>query len=620
MAATANEPPPLDDILDDSNPRRLMELLDKYKDATTAEEANLRLDKLFKSNPDKFFLKLALIFKSSTSETRLEMLTHLHNFLMRNKGCLKSDTYETIKDVLLDKVQCEESVDILESLCNIISDVASISNVWGELVKFIDKSLNITSVGENNDSRHEKVCLDIIAKQPQVLSNVAQHEAISKSFFQLLSSKDHDTRILAVKATIQLVGCLETKNRNPYKKLIPKFIPVLHYMAKDPGPKKQTSVVGNNQNLVDRYIDAAKLFQTLLEMNDIGFFVTDEKHLTSFIKCLLKIGGTKLCWLHLRHSCLRLAANFCKHQSIDMRSYYLEVYKILINMLIEVEEELDRWYDLKGDDVEGTTSDYTAAKALLDEFIPAIGVQAFLTAVRARMEFDLETGDWHLKNGVIVIVTKLAIGLNNENEGGRAPPYITLQKLLELASKPIGSDNHRLQWTSANAIATVGDLIKVVHPSMIKKVSREVIAKLDGVTTEIAKIQAEIKLAQVIFSTQAVSLLYPESLVRGGNGLDGKVLDSGLRTPDSVFSLRNKIGINILVFFRMHYLVKSTSIYLPVSRICPASLKMVVQNSLAQVRLTEPARVRAQSNSGEMKRRLSDATHLIVRIAFVNEL
>ncbi|GJR73400.1 transposon ty3-I gag-pol polyprotein [Tanacetum coccineum] len=293
MAATAHEPPPLDDILDDSNPRRLMELLDKYKDATTAEEANLRLDKLFKSNPDKFFLKLALIFKSSTSETRLEMLTHLHNFLMRNKGCLKSDTFETIKDVLLDKVQCEESVDILESLCNIISDVASISNVW-------------------------------------------------------------------------------------------------------------------------------------------------------------------VSW----------------------------------------------WYQLKGDDVEGTTFDYTSTKSLLDEFILAMGVEAFLTALCARMECDLGSGEWRLKNGVMVIVTKLAIGLNNENEGGRAPPYITLQKLLELASKPIGSDNDRLQWASANAIATVGDLIKVVRPSMIKNVSGKVIAKLDDVTTNIAKTQAEIKLAQVIFSTQ----------------------------------------------------------------------------------------------------------------------
>ncbi|GKF98786.1 hypothetical protein Tco_0297569, partial [Tanacetum coccineum] len=64
MAATTHEPPPLDDILDDPNPKRLMELLDKYKDASTAEEANLRLDKLVKSNPDKFFLKLALIFES----------------------------------------------------------------------------------------------------------------------------------------------------------------------------------------------------------------------------------------------------------------------------------------------------------------------------------------------------------------------------------------------------------------------------------------------------------------------------------------------------------------------------------------------------------------------------
>ncbi|XP_071717353.1 ABC transporter A family member 2-like [Rutidosis leptorrhynchoides] len=43
----------------------------------------------------------------------------------------------------------------------------------------------------------------------------------------------------------------------------------------------------------------------------------------------------------------------------------------------------------------------------------------------------------------------------------------------------------------------------------------------------------------------------------------------------------------------------------------PASLKMVVQKSLAEVRLTESARVRARSYSGGMKRRLSVAIALI---------
>ncbi|GKB73662.1 V-type proton ATPase subunit A1-like protein [Tanacetum coccineum] len=111
---------------------------------------------------------------------------------------------------------------------------------------------------------------------------------------------------------------------------------------------------------------------------------------------------------------------------------------------------------------------------------------------------------------------------------------------------------------------------------------------------------------------------YPESLVRGGNGLDGKVLDSGLRTPDSVFSLRNKIGINIWWEYSKEMVNgQHVPLHLAARQRRPGC---VVQNSLAQVRLTEPARVRAQSNSGEMKRRLSDATHLIVRIAFVNEL
>nr|GEV31894.1 hypothetical protein [Tanacetum cinerariifolium] len=48
--------------------------------------------------------------------------------------------------------------------------------------------------------------------------------------------------------------------------------------------------------------------------------------------------------------------------------------------------------------------------------------------------------------------------------------------------------------------------------------------------------------------------------------------------------------------------------------------KKVVQNSLAEVRLAQPNTVRARSNSGEMNRRLSDPTHLIIRITFVNEL
>lgn len=422
MAATPfSEPPPLDDILDDTDPRTLLELLDKYKDATTAGEAGDRLNNFVKDNPDKFLLKLALLFQSSNNvETCLDLVVHLHNFLMRNWSCLKTESGNTIKEILLNKVKTEENDDILEYVCNIVSDVGSVATIWSELVDFLVESLKITSGKQDGNSvRNKKICLDIIAKQPIVIKNGTKlkkehnkHEAISNGFSQLLSSSDRDMSGLALKATIRLVACLESQDRKPYKKLLPKFRSILQYLAKDPGPKAQRSVVGENQKLVDRYLDAANLIQTLVDMNDIDFFITEGKHLTNFIKCLLNIGGTKLCWIRMRQSILKLVAKFCKHQNIDMRSYYLQIYGILMNMLIEVEES-PRWYEQQGDDMGGNGAEYQAAKSLLDEFIPAIGVGSFLIAVDHKMTEDMKSGEWRTKNGVMVVVTKLASFLNN---------------------------------------------------------------------------------------------------------------------------------------------------------------------------------------------------------------
>ncbi|KAJ9560158.1 hypothetical protein OSB04_005318 [Centaurea solstitialis] len=106
--------------------------------------------------------------------------------------------------------------------------------------------------------------------------------------------------------------------------------------------------------------------------------------------------------------------------------------------------------------------------------------------------------------------------------------------------------------------------------------------------------------------TTAINCLTGITPVTEGDAL---IYGHSIRSSVGMSNIQKMIGFDIL----WDALSGQEHLYLfaSIKGMPPASLKLVVQKSLAEVRLTEAARVRARSYSGGMKRRLSVAIALI---------
>ncbi|KAL0416463.1 UNVERIFIED_CONTAM: ABC transporter A family member 2 [Sesamum latifolium] len=124
--------------------------------------------------------------------------------------------------------------------------------------------------------------------------------------------------------------------------------------------------------------------------------------------------------------------------------------------------------------------------------------------------------------------------------------------------------------------------------------------------------------------TTAINCLTGITPVTGGDAL---IYGYSIRSSTGMSNIRRMIGVcpqdgankdhlfycsyHSLMSCGMHYPVKSTFTCLPAKGLPPASINSVVQKLLAEVKLTEAAKVRSGSYSGGMRRRLSVAIALI---------
>ncbi|KAG9155701.1 hypothetical protein Leryth_003967 [Lithospermum erythrorhizon] len=477
---------------------------------SSANEPRSQAESLFNllksTDPNSLVLKLAHVLSSSPHLEARAMSTILlrKQFTQDDSYIwpkLSQSTQSTLKSVLLNSIQNEESKSIIKKLCDTISELASSilgENNWGELLPFM---FNCVS---SDSAKLQEAAFLIFSQLAQYIGEilVPYITELHRVFMQVLNNSPYgEVKIAALSALINFIQCLPSSSeRDRFQDLLPAMMRTL------------TESLNSGQEAT-----AQEALELLIELagTEPRFL---RRQIVDVVGSMLQIGEAESLEEGTRHLAIEFVITLAEARERapgmmrKLPQFISRLFSILMKMLLDIEDD-PAWHtaDVEDEDA-GETSNYSVGQECLDRLAIALGGNTIVPVASEQLPIYLAAPEWQKHHAALIALAQIA-------EGCSKVMTKNLEQVVGMVLSSFQDPHPRVRWAAINAI---GQLSTDLGPDLQVQYHHSVLPALGAAMDDFQnpRVQAHAASAVLNFSENCT----PEILTPYLDGLVSKLL------------------------------------------------------------------------------------------------
>ncbi|GAA0141371.1 transporter [Lithospermum erythrorhizon] len=477
---------------------------------SSANEPRSQAESLFNllksTDPNSLVLKLAHVLSSSPHLEARAMSTILlrKQFTQDDSYIwpkLSQSTQSTLKSVLLNSIQNEESKSIIKKLCDTISELASSilgENNWGELLPFM---FNCVS---SDSAKLQEASFLIFSQLAQYIGEilVPYITELHRVFMQVLNNSPYgEVKIAALSALINFIQCLPSSSeRDRFQDLLPAMMRTL------------TESLNSGQEAT-----AQEALELLIELagTEPRFL---RRQIVDVVGSMLQIGEAESLEEGTRHLAIEFVITLAEARERapgmmrKLPQFISRLFSILMKMLLDIEDD-PAWHtaDVEDEDA-GETSNYSVGQECLDRLAIALGGNTIVPVASEQLPIYLAAPEWQKHHAALIALAQIA-------EGCSKVMTKNLEQVVGMVLSSFQDPHPRVRWAAINAI---GQLSTDLGPDLQVQYHHSVLPALGAAMDDFQnpRVQAHAASAVLNFSENCT----PEILTPYLDGLVSKLL------------------------------------------------------------------------------------------------